>query len=325
MPPNDAHHTSAMLCKKKFICAHCGLERKASPQWPLPALAKWDADRANWNHYCADDDAACFRFYVNTYCQEVMNVNMGTIRIERDVIIQKEKERSVAAAPPAKATRTFSNLFGLLGSRQAASTNVLLQESIPLQTSATPADLTGVDTAGQRNSETISQASGAGELLLGEPPAAVPTAVEITQADREVSAVSNIFLTPDQEKLELGRPLWKDVEGKVPRGTHEGSLKIVRANTPVGPSELRSFLSEYPDFPFITPPPPEARARVLLQSKGVNGVWTTELKAEARCFFEAHAAGLRMLAVFPEVFARDELMGDPRFQVPSMLAHRMVS
>ena len=109
--------------------------------------------------------------------------------------------------------------------------------------------------------------------------------------------------------MELGKPLWEELSEKVPRGTHDGTMyRYVQNRTiPVAAGELRTFITQHPTFPFTEPLPPEARAHALLSKEAPDGKWTKLLMLRAKAYFEAGAAKLGCLVIFPEVFARDEL------------------
>ena len=58
------------------------------------------------------------------------------------------------------------------------------------------------------------------------------------------------FLSPAEEKVELGKPLWEELSEKVPRGAHDGTMyRYVQNRTiPVAAGELRTFITQHPTF-----------------------------------------------------------------------------
>ena len=127
------------------------------------------------------------------------------------------------------------------------------------------------------------------------------------------------FITHEQERLELGKPLWSEISEQILRPTHDGTLRKVRGNqsTAASSDDMKDMLQRFPTLPYVVPPPAEVRARSLLASKSNDGAWSDALKQEARACFEAEAAAIKPIIAIPEVVAREELLADSRFQVKS--------
>ena len=98
----------------------------------------------------------------------------------------------------------------------------------------------------------------------------------------------------------------------MPRTQHDGSLAMPTARS--GDVDLGALRREFPTLPYIEPAKALARATALIDSSP-DGMWTPELQLQARACFEVEAAGIQTCVCMPEVFAREQLMSTPLFQV----------
>lgn len=98
----------------------------------------------------------------------------------------------------------------------------------------------------------------------------------------------------------------------MPRAQHDGSLAMPTARS--GDVDLGALRREFPTLPYIEPAKALARATALIDSSP-DGMWTPELQLQARACFEVEAAGIQTCVCMPEVFAREQLMSTPLFQV----------
>ena len=121
------------------------------------------------------------------------------------------------------------------------------------------------------------------------------------------------FISHNDERLELGKPLWLEVASRIPRPGHDGSLHMPGSR--LASVDLAAVRDQFPQLPIVEPAPAEVRARAALRAGANDGAWTPKLKATARSCFEAEAANIKTIVCIPEVVARDELLADPTFQV----------
>ena len=127
----------------------------------------------------------------------------------------------------------------------------------------------------------------------------------------EQESDDSVYLAHDEERLNLGKPIWGEVAAQIPRLQHNGTLKMNESGAPV---DLKALRREYPELPFIRPKAAAARAAKLINA-AADGKWTPPLREAALSCFEAEAAGVVLALCMPEVVARDELMRDERYQV----------
>ena len=76
--------------------------------------------------------------------------------------------------------------------------------------------------------------------------------------------------------------------------------------------DLKGLANTFPRLPFVEPKPAEVRAAALLSKSG--GRWTPELRLQARAFFSCEAGGVQLVLHMPELFAREELLKDVKYQ-----------
>ena len=132
-------------------------------------------------------------------------------------------------------------------------------------------------------------------------------------AEQQGAASPVRFVSHVEERAELGKPVWTDISGQVPRVQNDGRLAM-RQGAAQRAADLEGLRRSFPSLPFIKPPPAAARA-VALIDKSSDGVWTAEKQELARSYFECEAANIEVCLVAPKVTARDELIKHERYQV----------
>jgi hypothetical protein len=119
------------------------------------------------------------------------------------------------------------------------------------------------------------------------------------------------FLTHEQQRSELGKPLWLEVADSIPRAQQDGGLAMPTRH---GVVDIDALRRSFPALPYIKPAEAFARAAAII-NKSPDGIWTPERQVKARACFEVEAANVEMAIFMPEVVAREELLADERFQV----------
>ena len=127
-------------------------------------------------------------------------------------------------------------------------------------------------------------------------PAETQSTPETAAATPETAAAPPAsFLTHHDERMLLGKPLWTEVKGTIPRVQHDGTLAM-----PSGchsSVDLNALRRNYPRLPFIEPRPSTERALSLLAASP-DGTWgCRELREQARARFECEAAGIQLALV----------------------------
>ena len=117
------------------------------------------------------------------------------------------------------------------------------------------------------------------------------------------------FMSHDSER-ELAQELWAEAKSRMPRVQHDGRLAMPGGGKAIDFKQLRI---DFPSLPYIRAAPAETRANKLLAKEG--GKWTPALQIQARQFFECEAGGVQLVMFVPEVYAREVLLEDPKYQV----------
>ena len=78
--------------------------------------------------------------------------------------------------------------------------------------------------------------------------------------------------------------------------------------------DLGAVRRQFPGLPYVKPAGAAARATSLIDTSP-DGIWTADLKHQARACFEVEVAGIELAVIMPEVYAHEELKMDSRFQV----------
>ena len=121
------------------------------------------------------------------------------------------------------------------------------------------------------------------------------------------------FLTHAEERAALGKPIWTEISGQIPRAQQDGRLGM-----PKGAVQrevyMEAFVRAFPALPYIKPPPAAARAAALIDASD-DGVWTAERQAQALDFYACEAANVEACIIMPEVTAREEMLMHERYQV----------
>ena len=77
------------------------------------------------------------------------------------------------------------------------------------------------------------------------------------------------LISHDDERLQLGKPLWTEVAHRFPRPQHDGSLATPKGR-PAGAREIDTLVHAFPALPYVSPAPAEERARSLLAKAGTE-------------------------------------------------------
>jgi hypothetical protein len=80
------------------------------------------------------------------------------------------------------------------------------------------------------------------------------------------------FISHDDERQQLGKPLWSEIADRIPRPQHDGTLAMPSG---AGAADLAALAREFPALPYVTPAPAETRARALI-AKATSGEGITE-------------------------------------------------
>ena len=136
-----------------------------------------------------------------------------------------------------------------------------------------------------------------------QPPIPTPMAVESPfSPPPPLTAASEVppppMISHDDERLQLGKPLWLDVAQQIPRPQHDGTLLMPRPRQG-GPVELQSLEAAFPTAPFIHPEAAETRASAALDRAA--GQLSEVVKEEVRACFECEAARMSIARCCPEL------------------------
>lgn len=152
------------------------------------------------------------------------------------------------------------------------------------------------------------EAEAAAAQQLQAPAPVRPLAASSPRAGEEAR-----FISHRDERVQLGKPIWQEVAARIPRVRNDGMLSMPQGSHAPDITDGKAFRAAFPRAPRLVPEAASVRAAALKSRAG--GVWTQELREEARSYFECEAAGVECVLVMPEVVARDELLADPRYQV----------
>ena len=126
------------------------------------------------------------------------------------------------------------------------------------------------------------------------------TAATVTEAATEAAQSDSVgnsaatqplprFLSHEEERTQLGRPIWTEIKDQVPRVQHDGTLAMPVQGMSI---DFKSLQRDFPRLPYVEPAPAAARAAKLLKQSADGGL-TAELREKARSWCAAQAFGMR--------------------------------
>ena len=290
IPRGDRIHASSPF---PCIGSACEAARKNHPVGslcqPFKDVARLDSDKSQWQHMCA----ACSEDTTELERWHALVIERAQ-RLERERAQQRARQHADAAAAAHS---------GGSGSSSGGGGGTWLDVD-----ELTAAEHAIVDAIIEDAAEQQQLEQQAGQQQQPEQPE------QQQQQEQQAPPQRQRFLTHDDERA-FAKSLWDAIAKRVPRAQHDGTLAMPDKGSSI---DLKALHHELPQLPFVKPPPATARARDALRAENESGDKRPRHVARmenARQCFECEAAGVELAVSMPEVFARDQLMEDERYQV----------